>query len=72
MNPLKFIIKFKCAKNCSGKTEALINWVPQFRYFQYVHDLPGEPVPLKIYMANVDEKLGRLMALLNRPPEHAL
>jgi len=53
---------------------------PLPRYFQVhfqhihenTHDLQGELVQLKDYVAKVDEKLERLIALLSRPPEHVL
>lgn len=58
----------------------LIDLFPLPRYFQVhfqhvhenTHDLQGELVQLKDYVAKVDEKLERLMALLSRPPEHVL
>lgn len=58
----------------------LIDLFPLPRYFQVhfqhvhenTHDLQGELVELKDYVAKVDEKLERLMALLTRPPEHVL
>jgi hypothetical protein len=71
----------KTPKNRSVKTDDdLIDLFPLPRYFQVhfqhvhenTHDLQGELVQLKNYVAKVDEKLDRLMALLSRPPEHAL
>ncbi|MCK9397496.1 MAG: hypothetical protein M0Q44_18145 [Methylobacter sp.] len=71
----------KTSKNRNVKTDDdLIDLFPLPRYFQvhfqHVHentqDLRGELVQLKDYVAKVDEKLERLMALLSRPPEHAL
>lgn len=61
------------------KDDDLIDLFPP-RYFQVhfqhvhenTHDLQGELVQLKDYVAKVDEKLERLMALLSRPPEHVL
>ncbi len=58
----------------------LIDLFPLPRYFQVhfqhvhenTHDLQGELVELKDYVAKIDEKLERLMALLSRSPEHAL
>jgi len=58
----------------------LIDLFPLPRYFQVhfqhvhenTHDLQSELVELKDYVAKVDEKLERLMALLRRPPEHVL
>ncbi len=58
----------------------LIDLFPLPRYFQvhfqHVHentyDIQSELVQLKDYVAKVDEKLERLMALLSRLPEHAL
>jgi hypothetical protein len=44
-------------------------------HFQHVHEnahnLHGELAQLKDYVAKIDEKLDRLMAALNPPPEHA-
>ncbi|MDI1276563.1 hypothetical protein [Methylobacter sp.] len=62
------------------KDDDLIDLFPLPRYFQVhfqhvhenSHDLQGELVQLKDYVAKVDEKLERLMALLSRPPEHVL
>jgi hypothetical protein len=62
------------------KDDDLIDLFPLPRYFQVhfqhvhenTHDLQGELVQLKDYVAKVDEKLERLMALLSRPPEHVL
>jgi len=62
------------------KDDDLIDLFPLPRYFQVhfqhvhenTHDLQGELVQLKDYVAKVDEKLERLMALLKRPPEHVL
>ncbi len=74
-------IPAKIAKNRSvKKDDDLIHLFPLPRYFQvhfqHVHEntqaLQGELTQLKDYVAKVDEKLERLMALLSRPPEHAL
>ncbi|MGZ4968254.1 MAG: hypothetical protein ACXV8O_03215 [Methylobacter sp.] len=62
------------------KDDDLIDLFPLPRYFQVhfqhvhenTHDLQGELVQLKDYVAKVDEKLERLMAMLSRPPEHVL
>lgn len=71
----------KAPKNRDVKMEDdLIDLFPRPRYFQVhfqhvhenSHDLQGELVQLKDYVAKVDEKLERLMALLSRPPEHVL
>jgi hypothetical protein len=58
----------------------LIDLFPLPRYFQVhfqhvhenTHDLQDELLELKDYVAKVDEKLERLMALLSRPPEPVL
>ncbi|MCX7096218.1 MAG: hypothetical protein NTY50_22615 [Methylobacter sp.] len=58
----------------------LIDLFPLPRYFQVhfqhvhenTHDLQDELLELKNYVAKVDEKLERLMALLSRPPEPVL
>jgi len=58
----------------------LIDLFPLPRYFQVhfqhvhenTHDLQGELLELKDYVAKVDAKLERLMALLSRPPEPVL
>lgn len=71
----------KMSKNRSiKKDDDLIDLFPLPKYFQVhfqhvhenTHDLQGELVQLKDYVAKVDEKLERLMVLLNRPPEHVL
>jgi hypothetical protein len=71
----------KTPKNRSiKKDDDLIDLFPLPSYFQVhfqhvhenAHDLQGELVQLKDYVTKVDEKLERLMALLNRLPEHAL
>jgi hypothetical protein len=62
------------------KDDDLIDLFPLPRYFQVhfqnVHentrDLQGELVQLRDYVAKVDDKLERLVALLSRPPEPAL
>ena len=62
------------------KDDDLIDLFPLPRYFQVhfqhvhdnSHDLQSELSQLKDYVAKVDEKLERMMALLNRLPEHAL
>ena len=68
-------------KNRSVKSDDdLIDLFPLPRYFQVhfqhlhenTHDLQGELAQLKDYVTKVDEKLERMMALLSRPPEHAL
>ncbi len=74
-------IPAKASKNRNiKKDDDLIDLFPLPRYFQVhfqhvhenTHDLQGELVQLKDYVAKVDEKLERLMALLKRPPEHVL
>lgn len=74
-------ITAKLPKNRSvSKDDDLIDLFPLPRYFQvhfqYIHenthDLQGELTQLKDYVAKVDEKLERLMALLSRPPEPVL
>jgi hypothetical protein len=84
MEKLKLVQKsksIKLLKKPDIKTEDdLIDLFPLPRYFQVhfqhvhenVHDLQGELVQLKDYVAKVDEKLERLIALLNRPHEHVL
>ncbi|MGZ4981381.1 MAG: hypothetical protein ACXWF8_18975 [Methylobacter sp.] len=84
METLKLVQKsksIKLLKKPNIKTEDdLIDLFPLPRYFQVhfqhahenIHDLQGELVQLKDYVAKVDEKLERLMALLNRPHEHVL
>jgi hypothetical protein len=84
METLKLVQKSKNSKNPKArriKTEDdLIDLFPLPRYFQVhfqhvhenTHDLHGELAQLKDYVARVDEKLERLMALLSRPPEHVL
>lgn len=71
----------KISKDRSIKTDDdLIDLFPLPRYFQVhfqhvhenTHDLQDELVQLKDYVAKVDDKLERMMALLSRPPEHAL
>ena len=71
----------KTPKNRSiNKDDDLIDLFPLPRYFQVhfqhvhenTHDLQGELVQLKDYVAKVDEKLERLMTLLSHLPEHAL
>lgn len=64
------------ARNVS-ENDDLIDLFPLPRYFQvhfqHVHDnsheLQAELAQLKNYVAQIDEKLERLMALLSRPPE---
>ncbi|MGR9014943.1 MAG: hypothetical protein ACU83U_15005 [Gammaproteobacteria bacterium] len=74
-------IPAKTSKNqMMNKDNDLIDLFPQPRYFQVhfqhvhenTHDLQGELVQLKDYVAKIDEKLERLMTLLSRPPEHVL
>lgn len=74
-------IPTKTPRNRSiNKDDDLIDLFPLPRYFQvhfqHIHenaqDLQGELVQLKDYVAKVDEKLERLMALLSRLPGHAL
>jgi hypothetical protein len=74
-------IPAKTPKNRSvKKDDDLIDLFPLPKYFQVhfqhvhenTHDLQGELVQLKQYVARVDEKLERLMSLLGRLPEHAL
>jgi hypothetical protein len=84
METLKLVQKSKNSKNPKARSikteDDLIDLFPLPRYFQVhfqhvhenTHDLQGELVQLKDYVARVDEKLERLMALLNRPPEHVL
>ncbi len=88
METLKLVQKTKSTKNpaksakkSSVKTEDdLIDLFPLPRYFQVhfqhihenTHDLHNELAQLNEYVAKVDEKLERLMALLSRPPEHVL
>jgi hypothetical protein len=84
METLKLVQKSKSAKPSKKrkiKTEDdLIGLFPRPRYFQVhfqhvhenAHDLQDELIQLKDYVAKVDEKLERLMALLSRPPEHVL
>jgi hypothetical protein len=84
MKTLKLVQKSKTAKTAKGRNitenDDLIDLFPLPRYFQVhfqhvhdnSHDLQGELAQLKDYVAKVDEKLERMMALLSRPPEHAL
>ncbi len=84
MKTLKLVQKSKTAKIAKGRNitedDDLIDLFPLPRYFQVhfqhvhdnSHDLQGELAQLKDYVAKVDEKLERMMALLSRPPEHAL
>ncbi|MGZ8916160.1 MAG: hypothetical protein ACXW1Z_24025 [Methylobacter sp.] len=84
METLKLIQKSKTEKKPKQRRikaeDDLIDLFPLPRYFQVhfqhvhenTHDLQGELVQLKDYVAKVDEKLERLMALLSRPPEHVL
>jgi hypothetical protein len=85
METLKLVQKSKSAKPSKKRgtkkpEDDLIDLFPLPRYFQVhfqhvhenTHDLQGELVQLKNYVAKVDEKLERLMAMLNRPPEHVL
>jgi hypothetical protein len=74
-------IPVKRSKNRSvKKDDDLIDLFPLPRYFQLhfehvhknTHDLQGELVQLKDYVAKVDEKLERLVALLIRSPEQSL
>lgn len=71
----------KTAKNRTIKADDdLIDLFPLPRYFQvhfqHVHentqDLQVELIQLKDYVAKVDQKLERLMAMLSRSPEHVL
>ncbi|MFZ2169613.1 MAG: hypothetical protein WAW61_08260 [Methylococcaceae bacterium] len=75
------MISAKLSKNrCINPDDDLIELFPLPRYFQVhfqhvhenTHNLQGELVQLKDYVAKVDEKLERLMALLSRPPEPVL
>ncbi|WP_340123911.1 hypothetical protein [Methylobacter svalbardensis] len=88
MKTLKLVQKSKNVKipakiandRMMNKDDDLIDLFPLPRYFQVhfqhvhenTHDLQGELVQLKDYVAKIDEKLERLMALLSRPPEHVL
>lgn len=88
MKTLKLLQKSKNVKipakiandRMMNKDDDLIDLFPLPRYFQVhfqhvhenTHDLQGELVQLKDYVAKIDEKLERLMALLSRPPEHVL
>lgn len=84
METLQLVQKSKRAKTPKKRRikaeDDLIDLFPLPRYFQVhfqhvhenTHDLQGELVQLKDYVAKVDEKLERLMALLSRPPEHVL
>ncbi|HEY8097547.1 MAG TPA: hypothetical protein VIE65_15865 [Methylobacter sp.] len=88
MKTLKLVQKAKDANSPAKMSKArrvtekddLIDLFPLPRYFQVhfqhvhenSHDLQGELAQLKDYVAKVDEKLERMMALLNRPPEHVL
>lgn len=74
-------IPAKLSKDRSIKdNDDLIDLFPLPRYFQVhfqhvhenTHDLQGELAQLKDYVAKVDDKLERMMALLSRLPEHAL
>ncbi len=74
-------IPAKLSKDRSIKdNDDLIDLFPLPRYFQVhfqhvhenIHDLQGELAQLKDYVAKVDDKLERMMALLSRLPEHAL
>lgn len=71
----------KQSKNGSAKKDVdLIDSFPLPQYFQVhfqhvhenTHDLQEELMQLKDYVAKVDDKLERLMAILMRPPEHVL
>ena len=85
METLKLVQKFKNenlpkTNRCLKAEDDLIGLFPQSRYFQVhfqhvhenAHDLQGELVQLRNYVAKVDEKLDRLMELLSRSPEHVL
>jgi len=62
------------------KDDDLIDLFPHSQYFQVhfqhihenAHDLQNELAQLKNYVAKVDEKLERLIALLDRSPEREL
>ncbi|MGZ5027711.1 MAG: hypothetical protein ACXV9T_11075 [Methylobacter sp.] len=82
METLKLVQKTKTAK-FPKKTrltveDDLIGLFPLPRYFQVhfqhvhesTHDLQDELDQLKAYVAQVDEKLERVIALLTRPLEH--
>ncbi|MGZ5051941.1 MAG: hypothetical protein ACXWF8_04830 [Methylobacter sp.] len=84
METLKLTQQTKSAKNRRSRKlkteEELIDLFPLPQYFQIhfqhvhenAHDLQGELTQLKNYIAKVDEKLERLLTLLNRPiTEHA-
>jgi len=88
MEKLKLVQKPKSVKTSAKtakdrnitKDDDLIDLFPLPRYFQVhfqhvhdnAHDLQAELSQLREYVAKVDEKLDRLMALLSRPPEHVL
>ncbi|MGZ5050183.1 MAG: hypothetical protein ACXWF8_09250 [Methylobacter sp.] len=84
METLKLVQKAKTArfpKKCSIAVEDdLIGLFPLPRYFQVhfqhvherSHDLQNELDQLKAYVAQVDEKLERVIALLTRSLEHGI
>ena len=84
MKTLKLVQKSKEAGTSKDRSvmldDDLIGLFPQPRYFQvhfqHVHentyDLQNELAQLKDYVAKVDGKLERMMALLSRLPEHAV
>lgn len=74
-------IPAKLSKNRTlDKEDDLIDLFPLPRYFQIHfqnvhennHELQNELAQLKQYVAKVDDKLDRLMALLSCPPEPVL
>ncbi|MCX7101185.1 MAG: hypothetical protein NTX38_06755 [Methylobacter sp.] len=88
METLKLVQKTKTAKNPAKPPknrrveieDDLIDLFPLPRYFQVhfqhmhenAHELKSEMAQLKDYVAKVDEKLERLLALLSPPPEPVL
>lgn len=85
METLKLTQQTKSAKSRKPRKrkseEELIDMFPLPQYFQIhfqhvhenAHDLQGELLQLKNYVAKVDEKLERLITLLNRPtPGHVV
>lgn len=73
-------IPAKPLKDRNIKSDDLIDLFPHPRYFQVhfqhihenAHDLHDELTQLKDYVAKIDEKLERLIALLSGQPEHVL
>ncbi len=84
MEKLKLVQKAKTIKLPKNRTlskeDDLIDLFPLPRYFQIHfqnvhennHELQNELAQLKQYVARVDDKLERLLALLSCPPEAAL